>query len=594
MSVIEIKVPDIGDFDEVEVIDVLVSVGDEIEENQDIITLESDKAAMEIPSTTAGTVTALNIAVGDKVSEGSVILTVESSAESTATAPEPAAETTSVEPAPVLKEAVVEKTVETKAPVSIDADLHAEVVVLGSGPGGYTAAFRAADLGKKVVMIERHERIGGVCLNVGCIPSKALLHTAQIINEAADMGDHGVTFSEPEIDIRKIEDWKNSIVNKLTGGLKALAKQRKVTIVRGEAKFASANSMQVETAEGSQTISFDNAIIAAGSRVTKIPVFPHDDSRMMDSTDALDLADVPEKLLVIGGGIIGLEMATVYNALGSKISVVELQDSLIPGADKDIVKPLLKTVKGQYEAIYLNTKVVKIDPQDGGLKVTFEGKDAPETAVFDKILVAVGRTPNGKLINAEAAGVNVTDYGFIEVNAQMQTNVPHIYAIGDIVGQPMLAHKAVHEAKVAAEVIAGIKSAFDPMTIPSVAYTDPEIAWMGLSEAEAKEQKIDYVKGAFPWAASGRSLSLGRDEGLTKALFEKETGRIIGAGIVGPNAGELIAEAVLALEMGADAEDIGLTIHPHPTLSETLGFAAEMAEGSITDLLPPRKTLHSK
>jgi dihydrolipoamide dehydrogenase len=443
-------------------------------------------------------------------------------------------------------------------------------------------------------MVERHERIGGVCLNVGCIPSKALLHTAQIINEAEEMGNHGVTFAKPDVDIRKVADWKDSIVGKLTGGLKALAKQRKVTIVRGEGQFAGPNALTVETAEGIQTISFDNAIIAAGSRVTKIPVFPHDDPRMMDSTDALELEDVPENLLVIGGGIIGLEMATVYNALGSKITVVELQDSLIPGADKDIVKPLLKKVKGQYEAIYLNTKVAGIEPLEEGLKVTLEGKDAPETAMFDKILVAVGRSPNGKLINAESAGVAVNDWGFIDVDAQMRTNVPHIFAIGDIVGQPMLAHKAVHEAKVAAEVIAGQKSAFDPMTIPSVAYTDPEVAWMGMSEQEAKDKGIDYVKGAFPWAASGRSLSLGRDEGLTKALFEKGTGRIIGAGIVGPNAGELIAEAVLALEMGADAEDIGLTIHPHPTLSETLGFAAEMAEGSITDLMPPRKTLHSK
>ncbi|OUR73802.1 dihydrolipoyl dehydrogenase [Methylophaga sp. 41_12_T18] len=583
MSLVEITVPDIGDFDAVEIIDVLVSVGDKIVENQDIITLESDKAAMEIPSSTAGVVKELNVAVGDKIAEGAVILTIETATASTPveTKPEPAAEQ-STAPAPTAA-----------VPVN-DADLHAEVVILGSGPGGYTAAFRAADLGKKVVMIERHERIGGVCLNVGCIPSKALLHTAQIMNDAADMAAHGVTFAEPDVDIRKIEDWKNSIVNKLTGGLKALAKQRKVTIVRGEARFAGPNAMQVETTEGTQTISFDNAIIAAGSRVTKIPVFPNDDPRMMDSTDALDLADVPENLLVIGGGIIGLEMATVYNALGSNITVVELQDGLIPGADKDIVKPLLKKVKAQYNSILLNTKVAKIEPLDEGLKVTFEGKDAPETAVFDKILVAVGRSPNGKLINAEAAGVIVDDYGFINVDQQMRTNVANIYAIGDVVGQPMLAHKAVHEAKVAAEVIAGKKSAFDPMTIPSVAYTDPEIAWMGLNETEAKAQNIDYVKGAFPWAASGRSLSLGRDEGLTKALFEKETGRIIGAGIVGPNAGELIAEAVLALEMGADAEDIGMTIHPHPTLSETLGFAAEMAEGSITDLLPPRKTLHSK
>jgi dihydrolipoamide dehydrogenase len=592
MSVVEVKVPDIGDFDTVEIIDVLVSVGDVISANQDIITLESDKAAMEIPTAVAGTVVALNVAVGDKVSQGDIILTVE-------TAQSSQAEIVS-SPAPTAKvEKSVSKTIEVapapaaKVDVS-NADLHAEVLVLGSGPGGYTAAFRAADLGKKVVMVERHERIGGVCLNVGCIPSKALLHTAQIINEAAHMGAHGVTFGKPEIDIRKIADTKDGIVERLTGGLKALAKQRKVIIVRGEGQFSSANSLQVETAEGTQVIAFDNCIIAAGSRVTKIPVFPNDDPRMMDSTDALDLENIPENLLVIGGGIIGLEMATVYNALGSKITVVEMQDSLIPGADKDIVKPLLKRVQEQYEAIYLNTKVAKIEPEQAGLKVSLEGKDAPETAVFDKILVAVGRSPNGKLINAEAAGVAVTDYGFIEVDQQMRTNVPHIFAIGDIVGQPMLAHKATHEGKVAAEVIAGMKSAFDPMTIPSVAYTDPEVAWMGLTETEAKAQNIDYVKGAFPWAASGRSLSLGRDEGLTKALFDPETGKILGAGIVGPNAGELIAEAVLALEMGADAEDIGLTIHPHPTLSETLCFAAEMAEGSITDLMPPRKTLHSK
>jgi dihydrolipoamide dehydrogenase len=443
-------------------------------------------------------------------------------------------------------------------------------------------------------MIERHERIGGVCLNVGCIPSKALLHTAQIINEAEEMGGHGVKFGKPEVDLRELAGWKDSVVKQLTGGLQGLAKQRKVTVVQGEGSFTSPNTLQVEGKDGVKTISFDNCIIAAGSRVTKIPVFPHDDPRMMDSTDALELEDVPKRLLVIGGGIIGMEMATVYDALGSNITVVEMQDSLIPGADKDIVKPLLKRVQGKYENIFLSTKVASIEPQDDGLLVTFEGKDAPETDKFDKILVAVGRTPNGKLINAEAAGVAVDDWGFIATDGQMRTNVSHIFAIGDIVGQPMLAHKATHEGKVAAEVIAGQKSVFEPLTIPSVAYTDPEVAWMGLSEDEAKKQGIDYVKGAFPWAASGRSLSLGRDDGLTKALFEKETGRLIGAGIVGPNAGELIAEAALALEMGADAEDMGLTIHPHPTLSETLCFAAEMAEGSITDLMPPRKTLHSK
>ncbi len=590
MSEIEVKVPDIGDFDAVEIIEVLVSEGDIVEENQDIITLESDKAAMEIPSTAKGKIVSLKVSVGDKVAEGDVILTLEAEQAEADTE-----DTESTPEATETKASSPEKAAPTPAAVPQgDADLHAEVLVLGSGPGGYTAAFRAADLGKQVVMVERHERIGGVCLNVGCIPSKALLHTAQIINEAEEMSHHGVKFNKPQIDIRELESWKSSVVNQLTGGLKALAKTRKVTIVQGEGSFTSPNTLKVEGPDGEKTISFDHCIIAAGSRVTKIPVFPNDDPRMMDSTDALELEDVPEKLLVIGGGIIGLEMATVYDALGSKITVVELQDSLIPGADKDIVKPLLKRVEQKYDNIYLNTKVSNIEPKEDGLLVTFEGKDAPEQAMFDKILVAVGRSPNGKLINAEAAGVIVTDYGFIETDGQMRTNVPHVFAIGDIVGQPMLAHKATHEGKVAAEVIAGQKSVFEPMTIPSVAYTDPEVAWMGMSEDEAKKQGIDYVKGAFPWAASGRSLSLGRDEGLTKAIFEKETGRLIGAGIVGPNAGELIAEAVLALEMGADAEDIGLTIHPHPTLSETLGFAAEMAEGSITDLMPPRKTLHSK
>jgi dihydrolipoamide dehydrogenase len=593
MSIVEVKVPDIGDFDAVEIIEVLVNAGDEIAENQDIITLESDKAAMEIPSTAAGKVLEMKVAVGDKVSQGDVILTVEVAAAAAAPAEKPAESTSA--PAAKAEQPVAASAVATADEAAKNgADLHAEVLVLGSGPGGYTAAFRAADLGKQVVMVERHQRIGGVCLNVGCIPSKALLHTAQIINEAEEMSHHGVSFGKPKIDINKIAEWKDSVVGQLTGGLGALAKQRKVTVVQGVGQFTGPHTLEVDGDNGKQVISFDNCIIAAGSRVTKIPVFPNDDSRMMDSTDALELKDIPENLLVIGGGIIGLEMATVYNALGSKITVVELQDSLIPGADKDIVKPLMKRVEAQYEAIYLNTKVSNIDAKDDGLYVSFEGKDAPDTTRFDKILVAVGRTPNGKLINAEAAGVAVSDYGFIDVNKQMQTNVPHIFAIGDIVGQPMLAHKATHEGKVAAETIAGMKVEFNPMTIPSVAYTDPEVAWMGISEDEAKAQGIDYVKGAFPWAASGRSLSIGRDEGLTKALFEKETGRLIGAGIVGTNAGELIAEAVLALEMGADAEDIGLSIHAHPTLSETFAFAAEMAEGSITDLMPPRKTLHSK
>ena len=587
MSTVEIKVPDIGDFEAVEIIEVLVAVGDSVEENQDILTLESDKAAMEIPSSHKGVVKNIKVTVGEKIAQGDLILTLE-------------LEDTDSKVIETIKEDIKpdkksnKEANKKKKEVNITADMHAETLVLGSGPGGYTAAFRAADLGQKVVMIERHERIGGVCLNVGCIPSKALLHTAKVINDAAEMSEHGINFTKPQIDIRKVESWKNSIVDKLTGGLKALATKRKVDILQGQASFVASHALEVKTSDGVKTITFDNCVIAAGSRVTKIPIFPNDDPRMMDSTDALDLADIPKNLLVIGGGIIGLEMATVYNALGAMVTVVELQNSLIPGTDQDIVKPLLKRIQEQYEAIYLNTKVINIRALKEGLKVSFEGKDAPKTAVFDKILVAVGRTPNGKLINAEAAGIVVNEQGFIEVDAQMRTNIAHIYAIGDIVGQPMLAHKAVHEAKVAAEVISGHKSAFDPMTIPSVAYTDPEVAWMGKSETEAKSEGIAYVKGAFPWAASGRSLSTGRDEGLTKALFDKESGRLIGAGIVGPNAGELIAEAVLALEMGADAEDIGMTIHPHPTLSETLGFAAEMAEGNITDLMPPRKTLHSK
>ena len=587
MSTVEIKVPDIGDFEAVEIIEVLVTVGDTVEENQDILTLESDKAAMEIPSSHKGVVKNIKVTVGEKIAQGDLILTLE-----VADTVSKVIETIKEDVKPDKKSN--KEANKKKKEVNVTADMHAETLVLGSGPGGYTAAFRAADLGQKVLMIERHERIGGVCLNVGCIPSKALLHTAKVINDAAEMSEHGINFTKPQIDIRKVESWKNSIVDKLTGGLKALATKRKVDILQGQASFVASHALEVKTSDGVKTITFDNCVIAAGSRVTKIPIFPNDDPRMMDSTDALDLADIPKNLLVIGGGIIGLEMATVYNALGAKVTVVELQNSLIPGTDQDIVKPLLKRIQEQYKAIYLNTKVISIKALKEGLKVSFEGKDAPKTAVFDKVLVAVGRTPNGKLINAEAAGIVVNEQGFIEVDAQMRTNIAHIYAIGDIVGQPMLAHKAVHEAKVAAEVISGHKSAFDPMTIPSVAYTDPEVAWMGKSEAEAKSEGIAYVKGAFPWAASGRSLSTGRDEGLTKALFDKESGRLIGAGIVGPNAGELIAEAVLALEMGADAEDIGMTIHPHPTLSETLGFAAEMAEGNITDLMPPRKTLHSK
>ena len=481
-------------------------------------------------------------------------------------------------------------------------ELKAEIVVLGGGPGGYTAAFRAADLGKQVVLIERYPVLGGVCLNVGCIPSKALLHMALVIHEAEEFGQNGISFSKPNIDLDKVRSWKESVTKTLNDGLAGLVKQRKITRIEGFGKFTSTNTIQVESADGTiTTVQFDQAIIAVGSHPTKIPSFPYDDPRLMDSTDALELKQIPKKLLIVGGGIIGLEMATVYHALGSEISVVELMDQIIPGCDKDLITPLFRRIKKQYKNIWLESKVTSIQPESEGLKVSFDrassqlasgihtipgdnGKGAPESELFDAVLVAVGRQPNGKSISAELAGVNVDERGFIAADKQQRTNIKHIFAIGDVIGNPMLAHKAVHEGKVAAEVAAGHKSAFDALTIPSVAYTDPEIAWMGLTENQAKQQGIEYDKAAFPWAASGRSLSIGRKEGITKLICEKGTGRVLGAGIVGTNAGELIAEAVLALEMGSDAEDIGLTIHPHPTLSETLGFAAEMIIGTITDI----------
>lgn len=591
---IEINVPDIGDFDEVEVIEVLVNKGDTIQSEDSLITVESDKASMEIPSPTAGTITDIKISVGDKVKQGSLIATLEESQTSTAPIDTPKVEENSTTTTGADTQ---------KSPVAVSFDgntdhtgQHAQLVVLGSGPGGYTAAFRAADLGLDVILIERYPNIGGVCLNVGCIPSKALLHTAAVINEAEEADHLGVSFNKPEIDIDKVRANKAGIVKKLTGGLKALAKQRKVKIVHGYGKFTSTNSIEVEADDGSKSsIGFDNCIIAAGSRVTKLPFIPWDDPRVMDSTDALELEEVPKRMLVVGGGIIGLEMATVYDALGAEITVVELGSGLMPGADRDIVRPLERRIKKKYANIFLNTKVSEITPTDDGLVCKFEGSDigsnkgAPETDTFDRVLVSIGRSPNGKLIDAENAGVAVNDYGFIDVDKQMRTNVDHIFAIGDIVGQPMLAHKATHEAKTAAEVIAGHKSFFDARAIPSVAYTDPEIAWMGKTEEECKEEGIEVKKGAFPWAASGRSLSIGRNEGMTKVLFDKDSGQLIGAGIVGTNAGELIAEAVLALEMGADAEDIGLTIHPHPTLSETLNFAAEVAEGTCTDIYIPKR-----
>ncbi len=467
--------------------------------------------------------------------------------------------------------------------------MRAEVVVLGGGPGGYSAAFRAADLGLKTVLVERYPTLGGVCLNVGCIPSKALLHTAEVINEVAELEVMGVRYTKPKIDLDKMRAGKDAVVAKLTGGLAALARQRKVQVVTGWGEFASPRALSVKTEEGMVQVDFDHAIIAAGSRPVKIPGFPNDDPRLLDSTGALALQDIPKRFLIIGGGIIGLEMATVYATLGSKVDIVELQPGLIPGCDPDLVRPLQKRLSKQVQNIWLNTRVADIQALKSGLKVTFEGDKAPEPQVYDRVLVAVGRTPNGKLIAADKAGVQVDERGFIPVDAHMRTNVPHIYAIGDIVGNPMLAHKAVHEGHVAAEVIAGLPALFDPMTIPSVAYTDPEIAWMGLTETEAKEKGIEIEKGVFPWVASGRALGIHREEGFTKLIFDARSKRLLGAGIVGRNAGELIGETVLALEMGADAEDIALTIHPHPTLNESIGMAAEMAEGTITDLMPPRK-----
>ena len=592
-KIVNVEVPDIGDFTDVDIIEVLVSAGDVIAEEDALITLESDKATIEIPSPSAGTVKEVVVKVNDKVTQGDLILKLEVTASSSQAGTDSNSETTENKETSAASEApaATASTAQT-APAGASAgksDLHAEVLVLGSGPGGYTAAFRAADLGKKVVLVEKYDSIGGVCLNVGCIPSKALLHTAEIINEAAEMAAHGIDFGKPKIDIKKLAGFKNKVIKQLTGGLAALAKQRKVQIVTGYGKFTSAHTIEITGKGGSQTISFDNAIIAAGSSVFKIPGLPYDDERLLDSTGALELADIPKRLLVIGGGIIGLEMATVYDALGSKVSVVELSPTLIPGCDTDLVRPLMKRLKKRYENIWLNAKVTDIDVLKKGLKVSFEGKGVPEHDVFDRVLLAVGRSPNGKLIDADKAGVAVDDRGFIAVDKQQRTNVSHIFAIGDIVGQPMLAHKATHEAKTAAEVISGMKSYFDAKTIPSVAYTDPEIAWMGITEEQAKADGVEYTKGVFPWAASGRSLSIGRNEGLTKVLFDKNTHKIIGAGMVGTNAGELIAEAVLALEMGADIEDIALTVHPHPTLSETFNFAAEMAEGTITDLYIPKK-----
>ncbi len=590
MNFTEIKVPDIGDFQDVEIIEIISKIGDTVVAEDPLISVESDKATMEVPSPSAGIVREIKVKVGDKVSAGTLILKMEETEVSTKKDEKQTNE----------KADSAEKSVESEPPPEVaesysgKADISCDVLVLGSGPGGYTAAFRAADLGQKVVLVERYKRIGGVCLNVGCIPSKTLLHAAKVIDETELMSEHGISFAKPIINLDQLRDWKNGIVNQLTAGLKSLAKQRKVQIVSGFGEFLDQNHLCVTDTEAKKiTIHFENAVIAAGSQPVKLPFLP-DDSRIIDSTGALELTGIPEKMLVLGGGIIGLEMATVYHALGSKITIVEMLDGLMAGADRDIVRPFQKRITKQYENIWLETKVTKVEALKKGLKVHFEGKNAPDKPqMFDRILSSVGRTPNGLRIAAEKAGVAVDDGGFIKTDSQMRTNASNIFAIGDIVGQPMLAHKATHEAKVAAEVISGMKSHFDVRTIPSVAYTDPEVAWAGITEEQAKKEGIAYGKGTFPWAASGRSLSLGRSEGMTKVIFEEGTKRVIGVGIVGPNAGDLIAEGVLAIEMGCDAEDLASTIHPHPTLSETVAFAAEAFEGTITDLYLPKKKKNS-
>ena len=594
---IEIKVPDIGNFDSVDVIDVLVKVGDTIAKEDSLITVESDKASMDIPAPQAGVVKELKIKVGDKVAKDSLILLLETDGVKN-DAPEALQNKASSPVAEKIAEKAVENPVTAPIPAVATSgnDISTEVVVLGSGPGGYTAAFRAADLGKKVVLIERYATLGGVCLNVGCIPSKALLHTAKVITEAQETAHHGVSFGAPKVDLDTLRNWKaNDVVGKLTGGLAAMAKGRGVIVVQGVGKFTSPNQIAVTLNDGSAadgkvtTIGFEHAIIAAGSQATKFPGAPEDE-RIMDSTGALALADIPKRMLVIGGGIIGLEMGTVYDALGTKVSVVEFMDGLITGCDRDLVRPLQKRMEKRFESIMLSTKVSKIEAKKDGIHVSFEGENAPDgVQIYDRVLVSIGRKPNGKNIGAENAGVAVNEWGFINVDKQQRTNVAHIFAIGDIVGQPMLAHKATHEAKVAAEVIAGHKVEFVASVIPSVAYTDPEVAWVGMTETEAKAKGIEIEKASFPWAASGRALSIARTEGATKLIFDKETHRVIGAGIVGVNAGELLADAVLAIEMGADAHDLGLTIHAHPTLSETVCFAAELKEGTITDMMPPKK-----
>ncbi|CAD0352545.1 dihydrolipoyl dehydrogenase [Xanthomonas hortorum] len=609
MAVIEIKVPDIGDYSDVPVIEVLVAVGDSVVKDQGLVTLESDKATLEVPSSAAGVVKELKIKVGDNLSEGAVVLLLETEGEAAAPAAPAKADT---KPAPAA--AAPAAAPGSKPPVTPShrapaepapskpalasgkpADIECKMVVLGAGPGGYTAAFRAADLGLDTVLIERYASLGGVCLNVGCIPSKALLHAAAVIDEVAHAGDFGVDFGQPKITLDKLREYKEKVVGKLTGGLASMAKQRKVRTVTGVASFVSPNELEIVGDDGkTQLLRFEHCIIAAGSQAVKLPNFPWDDKRVMDSTDALELHDIPKTLLVVGGGIIGLEMATVYSALGSKVTVVEFMDQLMPGADKDLVKPLADRLKKQGVEVHLKTKATDVKADASGITVSFEAategeKPGLQATAYDRVLVAVGRTPNGKKIGADKAGVTVTERGFIPADRQMRTNVPHIFAIGDIVGNPMLAHKATHEGKLAAEVAAGEKKEWVARVIPSVAYTNPEIAWVGVTETEAKAKGLKVGVAKFPWAASGRAIGIGRTEGFTKLIFDEETHRVIGGAIVGVHAGDLLAEIGLAIEMGAEAEDIGHTIHAHPTLSESVGMAAEVYDGTITDLYIPKK-----
>jgi dihydrolipoamide dehydrogenase len=595
-NTVEIKVPDIGDFKEVEVIEVLVSAGDTIKAEQSLITVESDKASMEIPASQGGVVKSVTVKVGDKVAMGSAILLLDMQEGGQAVAQPAAAKAETPAPqqakaaAPAPAPTAAKAAAPAAASYSGSADLECDMLVLGAGPGGYSAAFRAADLGMKTVLVERYATLGGVCLNVGCIPSKALLHVAAVMEEARALADHGISFGEPKIDLDKLRSFKDSVVGKLTGGLGGMAKMRKVTVVTGVGEFADAYHMTVKGADGkTQTIRFKNAVIAAGSQAVRLPFMP-DDERVVDSTGALLLRGIPKKMLIVGGGIIGLEMGTVYSALGARLDVVEMLDGLMQGADRDLVKVWQKMNTPRFDNIMLKTKTVGAEARKDGIYVTFEGEGAPKEAQrYDLVLQAVGRTPNGKRIGADKAGIAVTDRGFIEVDKQMRTNVPHIHAIGDVVGQPMLAHKAVHEGHVAAEAAAGEKSFFDARVIPSVAYTDPEVAWVGLTEDDAKKQGIKVQKGVFPWAASGRAIANGRDEGFTKLIFDAENHRILGGGIVGTHAGDLISELALAVEMGADVVDIAKTIHPHPTLGESVGMAAEVAEGTCTDLPPVKK-----